>query len=92
MVSQALPGARLVKGFNHLPAKLLAADPGVNGGRRVIFLSSDDEAATASVAELAELLGFAPIALGKLAEGGQLVHGQGRSWGQLIFQDLVKFG
>jgi predicted dinucleotide-binding enzyme len=91
VISRALPGARLVKAFNHLPAEVLGADPNVKGGRRVVFLSSDDESATSPVAALAEELGFAPIWLGKLAEGGALVQARGRTWTQLIFQDLVKF-
>ena len=91
VISRALPGARLVKAFNHLPAGILAQDPNVKGGRRVVFLSSDDESATASVGGLVEQLGFAPIALGRLAEGGSLVQARGRTWTQLIFQDLVKF-
>src|SRR5450755_2868060 len=33
---------------------------------------------------------FAPVKLGKLNEGGALVHARGRTWGQLIFQDLFK--
>jgi hypothetical protein len=36
------------------------------------------------------LLEFAPVKLGKLNEGGALVHARGRTWGQLIFQDLFK--
>jgi len=91
VVSRALPGARLVKAFNHLPAGILAQDPNVKGGRRVIFLSSDDESATASVGALVEQLGFAPIGLGKLSEGGSLVQARGRTWTQLVFRDLVKF-
>jgi 8-hydroxy-5-deazaflavin:NADPH oxidoreductase len=50
IVAKALPGARLVKGFNHLPAAVLAQDPVTTAGRRVIFLSSDDEGATNKVA------------------------------------------
>jgi predicted dinucleotide-binding enzyme len=90
VVAQALPGARLVKAFNHLPARVLAEDPAVNGGRRVVFLSSDDESATATVAALVEQLGYAPINLGKIAEGGLLVHARDGIWGPLIFQDLFK--
>jgi predicted dinucleotide-binding enzyme len=91
VVAQAFPGARLVKGFNHLLARTLATDPHVNGGRRVVFLSSDDEGAAASVAALAEQLGFAPVNLGKLEEGGALVQARAdKSWGPLIFQDLFK--
>jgi predicted dinucleotide-binding enzyme len=91
VVAKAFTGARFVKGFNHLPAAALAADPSVNGGSRVVFLSSDDENAVAPVAALAEQLGFAPIALGPLKDGGLLVQGRGNTWGQLIFKDLVKF-
>jgi hypothetical protein len=43
------------------------------------------------VAALIEQLGFAPVQLGKLAEGGLLVQARGKSWAQLIFQDFVKF-
>ena len=89
-VAQAFTGAKLVKGFNHLSAAKLAADPSVEGGYRVVFLSSDDEDATAPVADLAKQLGFAPVKLGKLNEGGALVHARGRVWGPLIFQDLFK--
>ena len=91
VVARAFSGAKLVKAFNHLAAAKLAADPDTgNGGRRVIFVSSDDEGATAPVEALAERLGFAPVKLGRLAEGGTLVQARGRSWAPLIFQDLVK--
>ncbi|MFS2005504.1 NADPH-dependent F420 reductase [Duganella sp. CT11-25] len=91
VVAKAFTGARFVKGFNHLPAQVLAADPSVHGGSRIVFLSSDDENAVAPVAVLAEQLGFAPIALGPLKDGGSLVHARGNTWGKLIFKDLVKF-
>jgi 8-hydroxy-5-deazaflavin:NADPH oxidoreductase len=89
--AQALVGSRLVKAFNHLPARTLAQDPDVKGGRRVIFLSSDDDDAASQVAVLVEQLGFAPVKLGKLTEGGLLVQARGSTWAQLIFQDLIKF-
>ncbi|MCW3059147.1 MAG: oxidoreductase coenzyme F420-dependent [Capsulimonas sp.] len=89
-VAKSFTGGKLVKGFNHLIAATLATDPVVEGGHRVVFLSSDDEDATASVADLARQLGFAPVELGKLNEGGALVHARGRTWGQLIFQDLFR--
>ncbi len=89
-VAKSFIGAKLVKGFNHLPAANLAADPIVGGGHRVVFLSSDDEDAIAPVADLAKQLGFAPVKLGKLNEGGALVHARDHIWGPLIFQDLFK--
>ena len=89
-VAKSFTGAKLVKGFNHLPAANLAADPVVHAGHRVVFLSSDDDDAIAPVADLAKQLGFAPVNLGKLNEGGALVHARDRVWGPLIFQDLFK--
>ena len=89
-VAKSFTGAKLVKGFNHLVAAILATDPVVEGGHRVVFLSSDDEDAIAPVADLAKQLGLAPVKLGKLNEGGALVHARGRTWGPLIFQDLFK--
>jgi hypothetical protein len=88
--AKSFTSARFVKGFNHLIAALLATDPNVEGGHRVVFLSSDDADAIAPVADLAKQLGFAPVNLGKLNEGGALVHARGRTWGPLIFQDLFK--
>jgi predicted dinucleotide-binding enzyme len=90
-VAQAFAGARLVKGFNHLVAAVLEQDPAVHGGRRVVFLASDDDGAAEEIGALAENLGFAPIKLGGLSEGGLLVQARGNSWGRLIFKDLVKF-
>jgi 8-hydroxy-5-deazaflavin:NADPH oxidoreductase len=63
-VAQAFAGGRLVKGFNHLAAAVLEQDPAVHGGRRVVFLASDDDDAAAEIGALAEDLGFAPIKLG----------------------------
>jgi len=90
-VAQAFNCGRLVKGFNHLVAGILEQDPAVHGGKRVVFLSSDDDGAAVEIAELAEDLGFAPVQLGGLAQGGLLVQAHGNNWGKLIFQDLVKF-
>jgi 8-hydroxy-5-deazaflavin:NADPH oxidoreductase len=90
-IAQAFPGAKLVKGFNHLIAATLDQDPAVNGGRRVVFLASDDDGAAEEVGALAEDLGFSPLKVGGLSEGGLLVQARGNSWGRLIFKDLVKF-
>jgi hypothetical protein len=68
----------------------LAEDPNIDGERRVVFLSSDDQTAADKVAKLAEQLGFAPVWLGRLTEGGLLVQARGNTWAPLIFQDLFK--
>ena len=70
-VAKAFTGAKLVKAFNHLIAATLAADPIIEGGHRVVFLSSEDEDAITPVADLAKQLGFAPVKLGKLNEGAR---------------------
>src|ERR1700680_3061105 len=57
-VSQAFTGARLVKGFNHLVAAVLDQDPAVHGGRRVVFLASDDDGAAAGIGAVAGHLGL----------------------------------
>ena len=91
VVAQTFTGGRLVKGFNHLVAAVLAQDPAVHGGRESV-LASDDDAAAEEIGALAENLGFSPIKLGGLSEGGLLVQARGNSWGRLqCFKDLVKF-
>lgn len=90
-VAQAFSGGKLVKGFNHLGAAILDQDPAVHGGRRIVFLASDEDDAAAEIGKLAEDLGFAPVKLGGLSEGGLLVQAYGNTWGKLIFQDMVKF-
>lgn len=90
VVAKAMPGAHLVKAFNHLPAGKLAQDPKTAEGRRVIFLSGDNDEAISEVTELVRKLGYAPVSLGKIAEGGRLVQAQDKSWAPLIFQDFFK--
>src|SRR6202008_2480981 len=68
-VAKAFTGAKLVKGFNLLGAAILATDPAVEGGHRVVFLSSDDEDAISPVADLAKQLGFAPRQARKVQRG-----------------------
>jgi 8-hydroxy-5-deazaflavin:NADPH oxidoreductase len=84
-----VPGARVVKAFNHLRAELLATDPRSDGGQRVLFYSGDDTAAKAEIAALIERLGFAGIDLGSLEVGGRLAQFPG---GPLPNQNLVKIG
>ena len=84
-----VPGARVVKAFNHLRAELLATDPRSDGGQRVLFFSGDDTAAKAEIAALIERLGFAGIDLGSLEVGGKLAQFPGEP---LPNQNLIKIG
>ncbi|PTQ13380.1 NADP oxidoreductase [Sphingomonas oleivorans] len=84
-----VPGARVVKAFNHLQPHLLSSDPKAEGGRRVLFYSGDDAGAKAEVDALIDRLGFFGIDLGSLAIGGRLVQFPG---GPLPALNLVRFG
>lgn len=88
VIADLLPGARVVKAFNHLQAALLSSDPQAEGGRRVLFHSGDDAAAKQQVAQLIERLGFHPIDLGSLDGGGRLAEFPG---GPLPVLNLVRF-
>ena len=90
-VARHFDGSRFVKGFNHLPAAKLAADPAVHGGRRVIFVAGDNADVLVDATALIERLGYAPVSLGVLAEGSPLTSARGSVWSPLNFQDLVKF-
>ena len=70
--SEMVPGARIVKALNTLPAELLAQDPRIGNGRRVVFISGDDAGSKTTVSDLLETVGFSPIDLGTLATGGRL--------------------
>jgi 8-hydroxy-5-deazaflavin:NADPH oxidoreductase len=92
VVSKAFVGARLVKAFNHLPAAQLGTNPSLEGQRQVVFVSSNDADASATVAIVATQLGFAPVELGRLDKGGAPLHVLGERPGGLLFQNLVKLG
>ncbi|RMH86980.1 NADP oxidoreductase [Pseudomonas sp. AOB-7] len=87
VVGDLLPGARLVKAFNHLQPALLTGDPQAEGGRRVLFVSGEDTAAKVTVAALIERLGFFALDLGG-NEQGRLAQFPG---GPLPALNLVRF-
>ncbi|CAH1671297.1 F420_oxidored domain-containing protein [Hyphomicrobiales bacterium] len=89
IVAGLVPGARVVKAFNHLQPHLVAGDPQAEGGRRVLFYSGDDAQAKAQVGALIDRLGFFGIDLGPLALGARLVQFPG---GPLPALNLVRFG
>ncbi|MGH8569447.1 MAG: NADPH-dependent F420 reductase, partial [Gammaproteobacteria bacterium] len=64
VVASIASGARVVKTANTLLRAVLAQDPRVANGHRVLFVSGDDVAAKESVSEMLEKAGFAVIDLG----------------------------
>ena len=77
VVQEHLPGTRIVKGFNTISFKILAANPVEANGHRVLFISGDDKEAKAEVSEMINDLGFAAVDLGSLAAGGKLQQAKG---------------
>lgn len=71
IIRQWVPGARLVKAFNHNDVNVLK-EPAVAGGKRVLFYSGDDADAKAAVRDIMTTAGFFPVDLGALDVGGPL--------------------
>ena len=70
-VASLAKNARVVKSFNHLFGQYM--DGRVEGGRRVLFYAGDDAAAKRTLHSLFEAMGFYPVDLGGLADGGRLM-------------------
>lgn len=87
MVSQWAKGAKVVKAFNTLYAQVLAEDPKVSGGNRVIFYSGNNDDAKEVVSGILNRIGFAGVDLGSLNEGGKLQRFPG---GPLPTLNLIK--
>ncbi|OCT31013.1 NADPH-dependent F420 reductase [Pseudomonas putida] len=72
LVARLVPGARLVKAFNHHAYWNLAADPAKEGGQRILFYAGEDAAAKAEIASLIERLGFFGADMGNIENGSRL--------------------
>jgi predicted dinucleotide-binding enzyme len=66
-IAKAIPGVRLVKGFNTIFAQLLGAGSALPNGAKVsVFIASDDAEAKKTVTTLAQSMGFAVTDAGPL--------------------------
>jgi predicted dinucleotide-binding enzyme len=59
--------------LNAMFADYIMADPRHHDGRQVLFFAGDDDAVNAEFAEFGVALGFAPVLLGGLRNGGRLM-------------------
>lgn len=72
VVAEMVPGARVVKAFNHHAFWNLAAEPAKEGGQRVLFYASDDAWAKVQIAALIGRLGFFGVDMGDIETGSRL--------------------
>ena len=103
VVAALVPGARLVKAFNHQPIpelESLGESPAGEKERKAFFIAGDDSDAKQVVAQIIRKIGGEPIDTGNLREGGRLqgtgapLAGFGRLLGgaeaQRLLADLCK--
>ncbi|MBD2157894.1 NAD(P)-binding domain-containing protein [Leptolyngbya sp. FACHB-16] len=83
---QYVPGARVVRAFNHLAVNLLQ-EPKVSGGQRVLFYSGDDADAKTQVRKIIDGTGFFPVDLGTLEAGGTIAS---LPFGSLATHNFIK--
>ncbi len=88
LVAALAPGARVVKALNNMIVSNLAADPVVNGARRVAFVSADDDGAKQRVQTLLESCGYSVVDLGNLRDGGLIQ----QAGGPLAGRDFLERG
>lgn len=69
------PGARMVRGFNSINARVLREQSGRAGDRLPIPIASDDKAAADIVASLVRDAGFEPVMAGPLARAADFSMG-----------------
>jgi len=72
-VARHLPGATLIKAFNAMFASYIAPDPRHDDGRQALFYAGDDPAVNSEFETFADTLGFAPVYVGGLRDGGRLM-------------------
>lgn len=66
VIQERLPGARVVKGWNHVFADIVNSTPDFGGVAASVFLASDDDEAKEAVAALARDAGYDPVDAGPL--------------------------
>ena len=77
-VASLLPGAQVVKAFNTLFVRYIAADPVLEDGRQLLFLAGDDPQAKQTVEALVTEFGVAAVDAGALRDAAASCSWAGR--------------
>ena len=86
-IAALAPGARVVKALNTIIVPNLEADPVVDGARRVLFVSADNDSAKKEVEVLLAGFGYSVIDLGNLRDGGLIQQAGGPLAGRNLFEE-----
>jgi len=69
LVASLIPGAHVIKAFDNMFGRYVAADPVTAAGRRILFYAGDDESSKKLFRSVVEGFGYAPVDLGPLRMG-----------------------
>jgi predicted dinucleotide-binding enzyme len=86
-IAALAPSARVVKALNTMIVPKLEADHIVNGARRVLFISADDDGAKKQVGTLLASFGYSVIDLGNLRDGGLIQQAGGPLAGRNLLEE-----
>jgi len=88
--AEFLPGVRLVRAFNSIPAGLLRSEAHRSGEWIAVPLAGDDPAALETAARLVNDAGFEPVVVGSLARAKEFDVGTGVYGRGLTARELRK--
>jgi 8-hydroxy-5-deazaflavin:NADPH oxidoreductase len=91
LLQSRVPGANVVKAFNHIYARQITSDgtPPRSPNRRALAIAGDDSAAKTQVAELIDEFGFDVVDVGPLAESWRIQPGTAGYVEQLNAEELT---
>jgi 8-hydroxy-5-deazaflavin:NADPH oxidoreductase len=69
LVASLIPGAHVIKAFDNMYGRYIAAEPVTEAGRRILFYAGDNEDSKKLFSPVVEGFGYAPVDLGPLRMG-----------------------
>jgi predicted dinucleotide-binding enzyme len=69
LVASLIPGAHIIKAFDNMYGRYIAADPVTEAGHRILFYAGDHVASKKIFRSVVEGFGYAPVDLGPLRMG-----------------------